>query len=106
MHRVRVQVQSAGWRTIVCLCCFRGKSVSRLIERLAAVRLDLDESGDYPCCMPLIEQRHHVSDELSASIAMKRERKVCSAQTKESGHGYKRVGEDGQILIERARFQC
>ena len=99
-------MQCAGWRAIVFLCCSRGKSVSRLIERLAAVRLDLDESGDYPGCMPPIEERHDVCEELLASITMKREREVCSAQTKESGHGYERVGEDGQILIGRARLQC
>ena len=45
-------------------------------------------------------------EELLASITMKREREVRSAQTKESGHGYERVGEDGQILIGRARLQC
>ncbi len=56
--------------------------------------------------MPPIEELHDVCEELSASITMKRELEVCSAQTKESGHGYEPVSEDGQILIGQARFQC
>jgi hypothetical protein len=53
-----------------------------------------------------IEELHDVCEELSANITMKEAREIRSAQTKESGHGYERVGEDGQILIGRARLQC
>jgi hypothetical protein len=82
---VRVEVQFSSPWLCICDCRCRRERVGSLVERIAAVGLDLDQPCDDSGRVSGIQQLHCMCEELTRRVAVQREGEICSPEIKKGG---------------------